>query len=72
MSDFICKECKGTKFIICDSRKHNGYVRRRRKCVNCDTSFTTYEISREDFEDLKKKLNELNHLKESLEILKNL
>lgn len=40
-----CPECGGTKIGTRDSRKHPLYVRRRRWCKDCNTTFSTYEYA---------------------------
>lgn len=37
-----CPECDGPTGVI-DSRRHDGYVRRRRKCRACGRRLTTFE-----------------------------
>ena len=39
-----CDKCGGANIATLDSRPMDSYVRRRRKCLNCDHRFTTYEV----------------------------
>lgn len=38
-----CPNCGETNSKVIDSRDHDGEIRRRRSCLNCDHRFTTYE-----------------------------
>jgi hypothetical protein len=59
MSDtFKCPACGFGSMMVMDSRPskvgEEPAVRRRRKCKNCDTRITTYEIAgAQDIEDLR-------------------
>ena len=53
-----CPKCGCSYTLIIDSRKDdteknlNDYIRRRRVCEECDERFTTYEITKNDFDML--------------------
>lgn len=52
-----CKFCGGDTIIPGNdyrSNKKSDYFKRYRKCVDCGVTVSTYEISEEDFEILKK------------------
>ena len=48
---FLCKECGTYKSRVTDSRSVStrgvpyGYIKRRRKCLNCGTNQMTYETT---------------------------
>lgn len=44
--------CHSTDSFICDSRMSNGTIRRRRVCRLCGHRFTTYEVSRDEYDRL--------------------
>lgn len=54
----VCPKCGCGYTLIIDSRKDdteknlNDYIRRRRVCEECDERFTTYEITKQDFNTL--------------------
>lgn len=39
-----CSKCGSFNLTTSDSRPMDTYVRRRRKCLDCDNRVTTYEI----------------------------
>lgn len=39
----ICPKCKQSETKVIDSRDIGSCIRRRRKCIDCDFRFTTYE-----------------------------
>lgn len=48
---FICDHCGLEQLAVISSRKMDkGFIRRRKKCLNCGNRMTTYEIRSEDFE----------------------
>ena len=42
MSGIVCPTCE-TETTVSDSRGRDGYVWRRRRCLNCGEKFTTVE-----------------------------
>lgn len=54
MSELQCPYCGQSESKVVDSRKSNRITReiaciyRRRKCVNCNHRFTTYEVREDD------------------------
>lgn len=45
---------RGHDYLVCvDTRPCDETVRRRRKCLNCDHRFNTFEISFEEYYGLK-------------------
>ena len=40
----ICPKCKNPKSKVTDSRQHKKHLRRRRRCLACNSKFTTNEI----------------------------
>lgn len=50
-----CPQCESTKLAVIDSRTHEDYIRRRRKCIDCLYRFTTREfiIGSPDFAGLE-------------------
>lgn len=54
MKDSPCPACKKTKGnCVIDSRPYKTTTRRRRKCTECDYSWTTYEVSAEQIAKIK-------------------
>lgn len=53
-----CPRCKAYGLSCTDSRPDGETIRRRRRCLNCGFRFTTYEISKEDYRNLKDKEKE--------------
>jgi transcriptional regulator NrdR family protein len=51
----ICPECKSKNVYIHDSRQSDESTRRRRWCAECGHRFSTFEISLEELQRLKKK-----------------
>lgn len=47
-----CDKCNTDQFAVIDSEKKNGMIVRRRKCLNCGNRIYTYEILKEDFEEM--------------------
>ncbi len=41
-----CLECRSRKIIVIDTRfmAEEGYIRRRRKCEDCESRWSTYEV----------------------------
>ncbi len=51
----VCHECGSTKSIIIDSRScETNFLRRRRKCLNCNNTYTTVEIHKDEYESLQR------------------
>lgn len=51
-----CPKCGEHRLISCiDSRGRNGSIYRRRKCLICDTRWSTFEISFDEYNKLKEK-----------------
>ena len=63
-----CRECGSYNIKVVDSREHDGYIWRRRMCVDCGKRMSTIEVEREQY--LKNKefveccVNFMNMLKE--------
>lgn len=55
-------EMKGTK--ISDTRQSAGAIRRRRECGKCGQRVTTYEISAQTFDGIRKREQALRDLVE--------
>lgn len=50
----ICPKC-GKQTVRCiETNKHINHIRRRKVCKTCDHHYTTYEVSAEYFEQLKR------------------
>ena len=60
-----CSKCHSDTIII-DSRDECGYVRRRRKCINCEYRYSTVEILKEDFDKMDKSVLLIKELAEKL------
>ena len=56
----ICPECNSNESLVINSRRKEkdgtkiDQIRRRRKCGSCEFTFTTLEITAEEFKRLKK------------------
>lgn len=48
-----CPKCSSTESEVKDSRPHQDWIRRRRKCHGCGHLFTTYERVAPEAETLK-------------------
>lgn len=64
-----CPVCDHFESSVTDSRSAPNTIRRRRKCLACQTKFTTYEVTDERLEDQYKWFNA--KLKKSLLKLAN-
>ncbi len=58
----VCDKCGGGNLVVHDTRTVNNIRMRRRRCIECNNRFTTYEIRKEDVE----KLQYSNNCKEQL------
>lgn len=59
MSGISCKECGLEDTQVIDSRQSRNSVVRRRKCLNCNAVFKTFEVSADfTFEAVEKLKNE--------------
>ena len=51
-----CPKCNCEYTVVVDSRSSghdmimDGYIRRRRECEKCGERFTTYEVTKKDYE----------------------
>lgn len=45
-----CQKCRSGKSFVTDSRPEPETIRRRRKCSACGHVWTTFEITREQYE----------------------
>lgn len=50
-----CPKCGSDALVCIDTRPSDETVRRRRKCLNCDYRFNTFEISFDEYYGLKNK-----------------
>lgn len=48
-----CPNCGSTDTYVCNSRVRNKYIIRRRRCGMCGVRSTAYEISKEDFNNMR-------------------
>ena len=48
-----CPKCGWDALVCVDTRPCDETVRRRRKCLNCDHRFNTFEISFDEYYGLK-------------------
>lgn len=53
-----CPKCNSKDTTVNDSRESGTMTRRRRECMACNHVFTTYELSKEEY-DKKIKLSDL-------------
>lgn len=54
-----CEACKSTQISVINSREKRDYIFRRRRCGNCNETFTTREIRQTEYEFLKKEHGKL-------------
>jgi len=47
--------CDVSRVVEARQSERQGLMRRRRQCINCDTRYTTLEITEERFEDMAKR-----------------
>ena len=60
----ICPECKGYSVYVVDTMHgEDGYVYRRRQCIDCNAKFHTIEMSIGDNEVFKKGYSDAYDLK---------
>lgn len=48
---YYCPNCDSNKLAVVDSR-HEKYLRRRRKCLECGYAFSTIEVHVDEFNKL--------------------
>ena len=48
----VCPKCGSSQIAVVDSRPRAGIVWRRRKCLECDGKYTTYEVSSDTYDSL--------------------
>lgn len=59
----ICSKCGSQMVAVIDGRvSPDGVFKRRRKCLNCDARYNTYEITERDYEELAR-VKGLTHAK---------
>ena len=59
----LCPRCKSSKIYVVDSRPHDGNIRRRRVCPDCNSRFNTVEITEDEYNILLSKEETLNALR---------
>lgn len=52
-----CPVCKSENVYVIDSRKVDGSIRRRKLCRNCESRYTTYEVSDVDIIRIRKTIH---------------
>ena len=52
-----CPVCKSENVYVIDSRKVDGSIRRRKLCRNCESRYTTYEVSDVDMIRIRKTIH---------------
>lgn len=64
----VCNGCGGSNVYVKDTRydSYGKYVRRRLECLDCGERWTTYEVTKEDFENVKKASRIIAHVKDIL------
>jgi hypothetical protein len=60
-----CPDCRGAYSVV-ESRDEGPYVRRRWCCDSCRQRATTYEVSRERYQELIKAAETLNLIRSAL------
>lgn len=67
-----CPNCGSEEQVCIDSRMYkNNWQRRRRECNHCGTRWTTFEISAQEYRDLKERDKKLMKvMDEAFNILK--
>lgn len=48
-----CPNCQSNNTQVRDSRPHPDGIFRRRRCLTCNHRFSTIEIKKDDYEDMK-------------------
>lgn len=48
----LCPSCGSEAIVVVDSRHVDTTIKRRRKCLDCDSRHITYEITERDYEEL--------------------
>ena len=61
-----CPRCNSYNISCINSRPTGQKIRRRKKCLDCDYRFTTYEISSGEYDVLKRYKELLKDLQEKV------
>lgn len=57
-----CPNCQSKNVKVCDSRPDTNSTFRRRHCLNCNYRFSTIEIRKEVYENMKYKIERANRI----------
>ena len=56
-SVFECPKCGSDNLTVCDTRKRNNVIWRRRRCLDCGEKFSTTEIMADDLDIIERQSN---------------
>lgn len=62
-----CPVCDSSQVGVFNSRTESGYLYRRRKCLQCEFRWTTYEISEFDVEKIMDMMDLVERLKKCID-----
>lgn len=57
-----CPVCKSENIYVIDSRKQECSIRRRKLCKNCESRFTTYEVSEVEMLKIRKTIKLISEM----------
>lgn len=68
----VCRKCGGANVFVYETNygSFEKYVRRRIVCKDCGERYTTYEVTKEDFDNVKKARQIITYVKKVLEEMK--
>lgn len=61
-----CPACRSRQVGVLDSRDHRGLKVRRRECQSCGHRFSSVEISRDNYMQLRRAATAMTQVKESM------
>lgn len=64
-----CPKCDTPAFCVVETRSNRAYIRRRKRCKECEYRATSYEISQERYRQLEEDSKTLHRLLDHLQEL---
>ncbi len=64
-----CPKCDTPAFCVVETRSNRAYIRRRKRCRECEYRATSYEISQERYRQLEEDSKTLHRLLDHLQEL---
>ena len=66
-----CPNCGSEQVMVYDSRSRDHYIIRRRKCMDCDNRFTSYEILESDYRYMRDFIRVVENMQQDVKALNN-